>query len=293
MELRHVRYFDAIAETLNFTRAAERLHVTQSTLSHQIKQMEDELGALLFDRSTRKIRLTESGEILRSYLTPALEQIDRGIQALHGEVEVLTGAIRLGTTPSFNTRMVPHCVSSFLQHYPGIQVTVQELSAAMIVSQLAAGQLDLAVSYRPDGTDLWFEPLYNEELRLVVATSHPLAKRRRVRMVELHHVRMVLLHPQFQTRQLLDDCFEAAGAEPLVVVQFNSVAPMIELIRQTGLAGIIGETAVSPSADLRVVPLEDPTPIRTPGMLWKKGATRSPMIKHFASIIRRAAAQGG
>jgi len=293
MELRHVRYFDAIAETLNFTRAAERLHVTQSTLSHQIKQMEDELGALLFDRSTRKIRLTESGEILRSYMTPALEQIDRGIQALHGEVEVLTGAIRLGTTPSFNTRMVPHCVSSFLQHYPGIQVTVQELSAAMIVSQLAAGQLDLAVSYRPDGTDLWFEPLYNEELRLVVATSHPLAKRRRVRMVELHHVRMVLLHPQFQTRQLLDDCFEAAGAEPLVVVQFNSVAPMIELIRQTGLAGIIGETAVSPSADLRVVPLEDPTPIRTPGMLWKKGATRSPMIKHFASIIRRAAAQGG
>ena len=293
MELRHVRYFDAIAETLNFTRAAERLHVTQSTLSHQIKQMEDELGVALFDRSNKKVRMTEAGEILRGYMTPALEQIDRGVQALRGNAEALTGSIRLGTTPSFNTRMVPHCVSSFLQHYPGIQVTVQELPAAMIVSQLAAGQLDLAVSYRPDGTDLWFEPLYNEELRLVVATSHPLAKRRRVRMVELHHVRMVLLHPQFQTRQLLDDCFEAAGAEPLVVVQFNSVAPMIELIRQTGLAGIIAETAVSPSADLRVVPLEDPTPIRTPGMLWKKGATRSPMIKHFANIIRRAAAQSG
>jgi LysR family cyn operon transcriptional activator len=293
MELRHVRYFDAIAETLNFTRAAERLHVTQSTLSHQIRQMEDELGVELFDRSAKKIRMTESGEILRTYLTPALEQIDRGVQALRGEVEVLTGSIRLGTTPSFNTRMVPHCVSSFLQHYPGIQVTVLELSAAAIVSQLASGQLDLAVSNRPEGSDLWFEPLYNEELRLVVAATHPLAKRRRVRMVELHHVRMVLLHPQFQTRQLLDDCFEAAGAAPLVVAQLNSVAPMIELIRQTGLAGIIGETAVTPSADLRVVPLEDPTPIRTPGMLWQKGATRSPMIKHFAAIIRRAAAQGG
>ena len=126
----------------------------------------------------------------------------------------------------------------------------------------------------------------------MVATSHPLAKRRRVRMVELHHARMVLLHPQFQTRQLLNDCFEAAGAEPLVVAQLNSVAPMIELIRQTELAGIIGETAVSPSDDLRVVPLEDPTPIRTPGMIWQKGATRSPMIKHFADIIRRAATQG-
>jgi len=168
-------------------------------------------------------------------------------------------------------------------------VTVEELSADMIARRLASGHLDLAVSYRPEGTDLWFEPLYNEELRLVVASSHPLATRRRVRMVELHHVRMVLLPSQFLTRKLLDDCFEAAGAEPLVAAQLNSIAPMIELIRQTGLAGIIAETAVTPSADLRVVPLEDPTPIRTPGMLWKKGATRSPTIKHFADIIRRAA----
>lgn len=289
MELRHVRYFDAIAETLNFTRAAERLHVTQSTLSHQIRQLEDELGALLFDRSGKKVRMTEAGEILRSHLTPALGQIDRAVQALRGNAETLTGSIRLGTTPSFNTRMVPLCVSTFLHHYPGIQVTVEELSADMIARRLASGHLDLAVSYRPEGTDLWFEPLYNEELRLVVASSHPLATRRRVRMVELHHVRMVLLPSQFLTRKLLDDCFEAAGAEPLVAAQLNSIAPMIELIRQTGLAGIIAETAVTPSADLRVVPLEDPTPIRTPGMLWKKGATRSPTIKHFADIIRRAA----
>jgi LysR family cyn operon transcriptional activator len=289
MELRHVRYFDAVAETLNFTRAAERLHVTQSTLSHQIRQLEDELGVELFDRSSKKVRMTEAGEILRSHLTPALGQIDRAVQALRSNTETLTGRIRLGTTPSFNTRMVPLCVSTFLHHYPGIQVTVEELSADMIARRLASGHLDLAVSYRPEGTDLWFEPLYNEELRLVVASSHPLAARRRVRMVELHHVRMVLLPSQFLTRKLLDDCFEAAGAEPLVAAQLNSIAPMIELIRQTGLAGIIAETAVTPSADLRVVPLEDPTPIRTPGMLWKKGATRSPTIKHFADIIRRAA----
>ncbi len=78
-----------------------------------------------------------------------------------------------------------------------------------------------------------------------------------------------------------------------MVAQLNSIAPMIELIRQTGLAGIIAETAVTPSADLRVVPSEDPTPIRTPGMLWPKGATRSPTSKHFADIIRRAASQAG
>src|SRR3546814_4383946 len=94
MERRHVRYFDAVAETLNFARAAERLHVTQSTLSHQIRQLEDELSVELFDRSSKKVRMTEAGEILRSHLTPALGQIDRAVQALRGNAETPPNAAR-------------------------------------------------------------------------------------------------------------------------------------------------------------------------------------------------------
>lgn len=295
MELRHLRYFDALAETLNFTRAAERLHVTQSTLSHQIRQLEDEIGSELFDRSTRHVRLTEAGELLRSYATPALQQIDRGLQALRPDTAApLLDSLRLGTTHSFATRLVPMCISSFLAHAPGTVVKVQELSARAIADGLARGTLDLGVSYRPaDAPELWFEPLYHEELRLVVAAAHPLARRRRVRMVELHGLAMVLLPTEFSTRQLLDEAFEAAGAVPRVVVELNSVAPMIELIRRTALAGIIAETAVAPSPDLAVVPLEDPTPRRTPGLLWKKGAARSPTMRHMASVIRRAAGRDG
>jgi LysR family cyn operon transcriptional activator len=236
------------------------------------------------------VRMTEAGEVLRSHMTPALEKIDLGLQALRAPGEAITGSIRLGTTPSFNTRMVPQCVATLLNSYPGIGVSVEELAAGQILKRLRSGHLDIAVSYPPgDGNDLWFEPLYKEELRLVVATGHPLARRRRVRMVELHNVRMVLLPAQFLTRKLLDECLQQAGAKPLIVAQMNSVAPMIELIRQTDLAGIITETAVSSSADLRVIPLEDPTPVRTPGLLWPKGAARSPVLRHFAEIIRRAA----
>lgn len=290
MELRHLRYFDALAETLHFTRAAERLHVTQSTLSHQIRQLEDELGTPLFDRGGKRVRLTEAGEMLRSHMTPALEQIDRGVRALRTPGGTITGRLRLGTTPSFNTRVVPHCLATLLAQYPTIEVVVEELAAASINRRLQAGHLDMAVSYRPpEGSELWFEPLYNEELRLVVGVRHPLARRRRVRMAELHQQRMVLLPRRFATRKLLDECFQQAGAQPLVVASVDSVSPMIELIRGTDLAGIITETAVQPSVDLRVIPLEDPTPIRTPGMLWPKGATRSPVLKHFTEIMRRAA----
>lgn len=290
MELRHIRYFEALAETLNFTRAAEHLEVTQSTLSHQIRQLEDEIGAALFDRSSKKVKLTEAGAILRSHLVPALGQIDRGLQALRAEVPRPSDAVRLGTTPSFNTRMVPQCVSTLLAHYPGVRVTVEELSAGQIGKRLLSGHLDLAVSYRlEDRPELWFEPLYNEELRLVVGKRHPLARRRRVRMVELHQQRMVLLPRQFLTRKLLDDCFKAAGSQPLIVAELNSVGPMIELIRQTDLAGIIAETAVTPGPDLSVVTLEDPRPVRTPGLLWTQDAEQSPAVKHMADIIRRSA----
>ncbi len=290
MELRHIRYFEALAETLNFTRAAERLQVTQSTLSHQIRQLEDEVGSELFDRSTKRVRLTEAGAILRSHLMPALDQIDRGLMALRTEEPRQTALVRLGTTPSFNTRMVPQCVSTLLENQPGVRVAVEELNAAQIAKRLLSGHLDLAVSYRPeDQPRLWFEPLYNEALHLVVSASHPMARRRRVRMVELHQQRMVLLPRQFLTRQMLDECFEAAGSQPQVVAELNSVGPMIELIRQTELAGIIPETAVTAGPDLSVIPLEEPRPMRTPGLLWTKGATRSPVIKHMADIIRRKA----
>jgi LysR family cyn operon transcriptional activator len=147
---------------------------------------------------------------------------------------------------------------------------------------------NLGVSYLPaEANDLWFEPLYNEELRLVVATSHPLAKRRRVWMVEQHHMRMVL-PKQMSMRLLLDECFEAAGATPLVVAEMNSIGPMVELIRRTKLAGIIAESAASPSADLRKHRSKTRRRFVRRAAI-EEGAANSPVIEHFASIIRRAA----
>ncbi|WP_437884336.1 LysR substrate-binding domain-containing protein [Pseudomonas sp. LRF_L74] len=288
MELRHLRYFAALAETLNFTRAADKCHVTQSTLSHQIKQLEDELKAPLFDRVGKRVFITEAGDALLSRILPALEQIDGAVKVLHDKPEALSGQVRIGATHSFNTHLVPQCVARFLDRYPSLQVTVEELSQSGIVERLQSGDLDLGIAYRPlEAHDLWFEPLYNEELVLVVADWHPFASRKRVRMVELHNLRMTLLPSLFSTRQLLDEYFRAAGARPQVVVELNSIAPMIELIRQTELAGIVGETAIADTTGLSVVPLESPTPIRTPGLLWLRGAAGATASREFAREVRR------
>jgi len=293
MELRHLRYFAALAETLNFTRAADRTHVTQSTLSHQIKQLEGELGVQLFDRVGKRVVITEAGDSLLVQLLPALRQIDVAINSLNTSPDSMTGSIRIGATHSFNTQLVPQCIANFHSRHPAIQVTAEELPQDKIVERLELGNLDLGIAYRPEEShELWFEPLYNEEMVLVVNSNHPYAARRKVRMVELHKLKMVLLPQIFSTRRQIDECFRSAGAEPQIVVEMNTVMPMIELVKHTDLACIVGETAVKASDGLIIISLENPTPIRTPGLLWKKGEPEDSAIKRFAAIVRRATKPG-
>src|SRR3569832_2105911 len=126
MELRHLRYFTSLAECLSFTRAAERVHVTQTTLSNQIKQLEDELGHELFERIGKRVVLTEAGETFLSYASKALLEVDHGLSHLKRAGDVLTGEVRIGATGSFNVGFVPECLASFLEKNPTGKATVEE-----------------------------------------------------------------------------------------------------------------------------------------------------------------------
>lgn len=290
MELRHLRYFVALADCLNFTRAAERVHVTQSTLSHQIAQLEEELGSALFERFSRRVVLTEAGESFLTYAAKALKEVDHGVSDLKRAAGELSGVVRIGATHTFNIGFVPESVAGFMQRHTSVKVTVEELAADAIAHKLVAGELDVGIAYQPaDATQLWFEPLYTEEMVLVVSSTHPFAQRKRLRMVELHKQSMVMLPPVFATRTLLQDCLRAAGAEPQVVAEMNTIGPMIDLVARTQLAAIVAIQAVPPRDDIRVVPLESPTPVRTPGLLWKRDATPSAAVRSFAAGIRKMA----
>lgn len=194
MELRHLRYFTALAECLNFTRAAERVHVTQSTLSHQIRQLEEEVGHELFDRIGRRVLLTEAGETFLGYASKALREVDQGLGELKRAAGALTGEVRIGATHTFNLGFVPECLAAFLARHPTVKISVEELAADAIAQRLLEGTLDVGIAYQPaEPGRLWFEPLYSEEMVLVVGAGHALASRRRVRMVELHRQPLVML----------------------------------------------------------------------------------------------------
>jgi LysR family cyn operon transcriptional activator len=290
MELRHVRYFVALAGSLNFTRAAERVHVTQSTLSHQIRQLEDEVGKPLFDRVGKKVVLTEAGEGFLGYALRALKELDQGLGQLKDSGAELAGTVRVGATHTFNLGFIPACAAMFMTRHPTVQMTVYELSADAIDAGIRAGELDLGIAYRPEGTsELGFEPLYNEEMVLAVGDSHPFVRRKRVRMVELHRQRLVMLPREFTTRLMLDECFRSCGAEPLVVAEMNTVAPMLGLVARTDIAAIVTHNVVPANAGLHSIPLESPTPIRTPGILWKREEKQSDQVQSFSAIVRKLA----
>jgi LysR family cyn operon transcriptional activator len=172
-----------------------------------------------------------------------------------------------------------------------VRVRVDELAADQIGAKLLSGELDLGISYRPQGaSELWFEALYNEEMVLVVGDEHPFAGRKRIRMVELHQQPLVLLPEYFATRMLLDDCFKQCGAEPVVVAEMSTIAPMLGLVSRTQIGAIAAINAVPQAlAGVQMIPIESPTPIRTPGILWRLGERQEAVVQAFAVVVRKTA----
>ncbi len=289
VELRHLRYFVALAERLSFTRAAAQVHITQSTLSHQIKKLEDELGQSLFQRAGKRVIMTEAGELFLPSVTRALNEIDSGIRLIRGAGHQLAGHLRIGATHTFSINLVPTCIAAFLARYPSVKITVWEYSAKDIEEGLMREKLDVGIGYRPQETrELRFEPLYEEEMVLVVSRDHPLASRKRVRMFELHRQPVVLLTADFATRTMLDDWFESVGAAPLIVAEMNAIAPMLGLVRRMEVGTIVAKQAVPEAAGLVSIGIESPTPIRTPGILWKVINQDQSIVKSFGAVVRAA-----
>jgi LysR family transcriptional regulator, cyn operon transcriptional activator len=286
MELRHLRYFAALAEQLNFTRAAETVHVTQSTLSHQIKQLETEVGHRLFDRIGKRIVITEAGEQFLGKVKLALSELDEGLRGLRGSAQQLSGSLRIGVTHTFNVSLLPTCIDIFFSKHPSVRVTVQEQNAESVGRGVEAGEFDVGIAYRPNSAAISFEPLCNDEMALVVSPTHPLAERKRIRMVELHRQSLVLSTNDTTTRELLEGWFRSVGAEPIVVVEMNPIASALALVRRMDVGAIISRQALIEVKDLRIIPIENPTPMRTPGILWKRDRQPTAAAKSFAVILR-------
>ena len=287
IKYRQLQYFLAVAESLHFSRAAEKLFVTQPTLSHQLAELESQLGTTLFDRSGKAVRLTQAGELFRAYAKRSLDEIEAGCSAL-AELEGLQrGELRIGTNQSFMYRLMPPIICEFHERHPAVHLHVHEMTASRIERQLTDGILDLGIAFVPSALpDTELEPLLDERLLLVVRRDHALASRSRVQMAELEGIPMVLLAREYSTRQLIEHCLAKAGVTPTVACETNTIELMRRLTAISGLAAIMPESSVEETPRVRVLPLVDPEPVRTSALLWPRHKFRTLAAKRFAEIVR-------
>ena len=301
IELRHLRYFMAVAEAAHFTRAAQRLHVTQPTLSHQIRQLEDQLNLPLFDRVGRSVRLTPAGEMLLPFARRAFRELEEAQTAL-GELQGMKrGRLRVGIVQTVNACVIPEIVARFSAGYPSIEVQSAELAVEEIEAGIAGGRLDLGISFMPPTSErIEGERLFTEELVAVLPAAHPLARRKQIRMREIAAVPLVLLAERFCTRQLVARAFHAAGVRAKVQVEMNSVESILATVERAKIASILPALAMCRErSGLVAVPLTNPKPQRSVGLIWLRGACRRSAAEAFAKITccvlteRRRGLRGG
>jgi LysR family cyn operon transcriptional activator len=292
MELRHLRYFVALAENLSFTRAASQVHVSQPTLSHQIKQLETELGRRLFTRKNRQIALTPDGEAFLPHAAAALQELDTAVLGLRSEAPRPIDVVRIGAPSTLAVSIVPDALALLLATDPGAQVKVEEMpSNRDIVQRLLDESLDVGLLYPPVSEKaLVVEPLYEEQAVLFVRSDHRLARHRKVRLVQLDGEKIIVPLAN-DYRELLEGLLQSVGAKPRVVVELVGFSSVPRLVQKAGLAAIVAQTAVAAGEGFRTIPIERPLPLRTAAMCFKRGRRRSAAVGAFASAVRQVAAQ--
>ncbi|MCZ1016220.1 LysR family transcriptional regulator [Streptomyces noursei] len=282
MELQQMRYVVAVAETGGFTRAAERCHVVQSALSHQIARLEKELGARLFHRTSRSVRLTAAGEAF----VPVARQTLQAAERARAEVEAVTGEVRgrlaVGAISTVSALDLARELGAFHAAYPKVQVSLQMEMSDPLLERVREGALDVAfVGLVPGARTVGVREkvLARGELVAVVPPEHPLAGREWTTLGRVARETLVDFTAGSAARRQREEAFRAAGLTAEVAFEVTTVEFLAELVRAGLGVGMVPEAFAGRLAGLRTVRVR-PAPERTERVVWS-GLGPSPAAAAF------------
>jgi LysR family hydrogen peroxide-inducible transcriptional activator len=281
MEVHQLRYFCAVAETGNFTRAAEREQVAQPSLSQQIMKLEEELAVRLFDRLGRSVRLTDMGQMFLPRARAILNEMRTAKEEVAQRQSSVSGPVSVGVIPTIAPYFMPTRIASFSRKYPEAHMTVVEDVTVRLMDRLRGGLLDLTIMALPArGHDLEVFPLRTERLFAILPKGHRLAKKRSLVMKDLKEEPFLLLRDDHCFRETSIEICKRARIMPQVIFesgQFSSILGMVS----AGLGvSIVPEMALEQRADCTFVLIADEKASRTIGAATLKG--------HFMNRVQKA-----
>lgn len=291
MELRHLRYFVAVAEELHFGRAAERLRMAQPPLSQQIKRLEEELGVELLRRTKRRVELTEAGEAFLREASLALSQVDVAAEAARRADRGETGTLSVGFVGSAAYEVLPEILKAFRERYPEVEVGLEELTTAQQVRALGEGRIEVGFVRPPVGEDgLEVETVLREPLVAVLPSDHPLSGQEDVSLGALAEEPFVMtprrLGPSFYDR-IVGACREA-GFSPRVVQEAIQMQTIIGMVAAgIGVALVPASEGNLSRRGVVYKPIHDEGLEVELAMAWVPEAP-SPTLRAFLRIVRES-----
>lgn len=230
VEIRHLHYFMAVCEELHFTKAAEKLGISQPTLSQQIRVLEDELVMPLFDRIGKKIVVTEAGSLLFSYATEMLTTLQNVKDAINDLQELQRGQISVGIMPSDLDYRITQLVIDFHQKFPKVKLRI--LASIDIMRQVLENEVDIGIGTNVEPDDrLVIIPLRREEYVLTVSQEHPLANQTAITIAELKGLPMVMYPEGFFGREIVEEAVKKHGFQLHSILETSSVTSIMNLVR--------------------------------------------------------------
>jgi DNA-binding transcriptional LysR family regulator len=293
MELRHLRYFVAVAEEENVSRAASKLHVSQPGISRQIHDLEDEIGFLLFERSGKSVRLTVSGRIFfdgaRDILQRTTDAVEKARLGLASPVE-----INVGYAPSGTVEILPRALRAFRRSFPGVRVTLHDLSVKDMLPMLLQKKLDIALTLPPDKLprELGMKELARYEARVAVGVTHPLAKSKSVSLNQMASEPVAAYtrkdYPSYHKH--LEKLFATIGRKPRISSEHDSGTSLIAAVAAghefTLLPSCVSGT-VGPR--LKLLKLRPALPPWSIVALWRKDAETQPVRAFIGAALAKPA----
>ena len=290
MELRQLRYFTKAAETLNFSDAAKCLNIAQSSLSQQVKQLEDELGTQLFIRSSHSVRLTEAGEMMLPFALRTLHEAESCVDRIHDLQKLLTGTLNIGVTHSFSP-ILTESVISFMKMYRTIKLNIVYKQMNELMELLAKREIDFVLAFRPlqPMPDVESHILFQNALSAIVGKHHPLASKEKISIAELEKYELALPSKGLQARKAFDSIAPDFNSFN-IRIELNEVNTLLKLIRQTGLVTVLAEDSIYDIQDVKAVPIDVPGNEMTGCVHILKDTYRKHSMQEFIRILTESIA---
>lgn len=258
LEIRHLRYFLAVAEAGSFSRAADRLGISQPSVSQQMRDLEAELRVSLFQRRGKRILLTPAGLVFQEHARAILRQVEGLLQDLTLEPDQARGSLHIGVVPILNVALIPHLLGLFAAEHPGVSLIVEEISSTEIETALEEGRMDVGLGFLTrHSPNLHYERLCEDAFALVVAESHPWAEREAIPLADLHGQRLLQLPVSFVMRRMTDEICRKHQARPRTVAEINAIETLLRALAALEAGALMPNIALRgrEGLNLRAIPL--------------------------------------